>query len=283
MESIYQKIYGLPQPRRVRKPDHPMQVLALGLPRTGTDSLRQALSILGYDHVYHGFDIVLSPPDCQSWSDLFARKQKSSRKLTAEDFDPILGHCQALTDQPTCLFALDLIDAYPDAKVILNHRRDVHTWYKSLMAITSIIESWPRWFRSLIDAEEFWTGRVINVGWIRYFGGDYRRNGERVYGEHYNRVREKCKKDRRGYLEWKVEDGWEPLCEFLGKNVPTVDDGKGGKKNMEFPSGNSPAEFYQRMGSMMERRTRRGNMKYMVLGAVVAVGAVVIARFTRHR
>lgn len=25
-------------------------------------------------------------------------------------------------------------------------------------------------------------------------------------------------KDR--LLEWSVEDGWEPLCKFLGKNVP---------------------------------------------------------------
>jgi hypothetical protein len=260
-----------------------MQVLALGLPRTGTDSLRQALSILGYDHIYHGFDIVLSPSDCQYWSDLFARKQKSDTKLTAQDFDPILGHCRGLTDQPACLLSIDLMDAYPGAKVIINQRRDVHTWFQSLMAITAIIESWPRWLLSLVDAEEFWTMRVIKVGWVQYFDGDYRRNGEAVYKQHYRRLKDHCKENKRGYLEWKVEDGWGPLCEFLQKEVPTVDDGKGGRVEMEFPKGNAPKEFYETMGQMMEARTRRGNMKLMMLGGVgVATMAVLGMRFAQR-
>ena len=40
------------------------------------------------------------------------------------------------------------------------------------------------------------------------------------------------------FLEWGVQDGWEPLCQFLGKEVP--------KK--EFPKGNMPAEFWRRLG-----------------------------------
>jgi hypothetical protein len=35
------------------------------------------------------------------------------------------------------------------------------------------------------------------------------------------------------FLEWSVEDGWEPLCHFLGKEVPTT----------TFPNGNTPAAF----------------------------------------
>ncbi|KAG0650482.1 hypothetical protein D0Z07_2961 [Hyphodiscus hymeniophilus] len=269
MDALYQKMYRLPQELRVREPDRPMQVLALGLPRTVTASLRQALSILGYDHVYHGFDIVLSPPDCQSWSKLFGRKQKLKTQITAQEFDSILGHCQAATDQPAFLLSPDLLDAYPEAKVILNQRRDVQTWFQSLMAITSIIESLPSWLRSFVDADEFWTLRVINVGWIRYFGGDYRRHGHEVYETHYRDLKEKCEKDGREYLEWKVEDGWHSLCMFLGKDVPTVDGERGERTKMKFPSGNAPAEFYERMGQMMERRTRRGNLRLILLGAAL--------------
>ncbi|KAH8800223.1 hypothetical protein F5884DRAFT_686139 [Xylogone sp. PMI_703] len=283
MEFIYRKIYSRPQLNRVRDPNRPMQVLALGLPRTGTDSLRQALSILGYNHVYHGFDIVLSPPDCQAWSQLFTRKQKDNCQLTAQDFDHILGHCEALTDQPACLLSSDLIDAYPDAKIILNQRRDVDTWYESLMAIISIIESWPLWARSLVDAEEFWTVRVIKVGWVQYFDGDYRRNGHQVYEKHYRMLKEKCEKVGREYLEWKVEDGWGPLCSFLSKDIPMIDDGKGGKTEREFPNGNAPAQFYEKMGQMMGSKTRRGNMKLMVLGGVVAaLVAAVAAGYTYY-
>jgi hypothetical protein len=40
-------------PPRTREPGKPMQVLCVGLPRSGTESLQQALLILGYDHTYH--------------------------------------------------------------------------------------------------------------------------------------------------------------------------------------------------------------------------------------
>ena len=36
--------------------------------------------------------------------------------------------------------------------------------------------------------------------------------------EHCNMVRGMVPKER--YLEWTAEDGWDPLCEFLGKPVP---------------------------------------------------------------
>ncbi len=36
--------------------------------------------------------------------------------------------------------------------------------------------------------------------------------------EHCNMIRGLVPQDR--LLEWTVEDGWEPLCEFLGKPVP---------------------------------------------------------------
>ena len=159
-------------------------MLALGLPRTGTDSLKQALQILGYDHVYHGFDIFLDAPNCLVWSQLAAKK-RSGKTISSSDFDEVLGHYEAVTDQPCCLFGSDLIEAYPDARIILNRRKDVDDWYRSLMAITGIIESWSGWARSLVGAEEFWIMRTIKVGWIAYFRGDYRKNGKEVYEQHY--------------------------------------------------------------------------------------------------
>ncbi|KAM4059021.1 hypothetical protein HRG_008108 [Hirsutella rhossiliensis] len=38
---------------------------------------------------------------------------------TGEDFDRILWNYDAVTDDPCCLFIEELIDAYPEAKVIL--------------------------------------------------------------------------------------------------------------------------------------------------------------------
>lgn len=43
-------------------------------------------------------------------------------------------------------------------------------------------------------------------------------------------------------LIYNVKDGWEPLCEFLGKTVPL--DGKGDA--VPFPRGNDPGIFRKR-------------------------------------
>ncbi len=41
-----------------------------------------------------------------------------------------------------------------------------------------------------------------------------------MYREHYAQVRQIVPKER--LLEYKLGDGWEPLCEFLGKPIPHV-------------------------------------------------------------
>jgi hypothetical protein len=45
-----------------------------------------------------------------------------------EQWDQLLGDCQAVCDWPACAFAKDLVEAYPDAKVILT-TRNVDSWH----------------------------------------------------------------------------------------------------------------------------------------------------------
>jgi Sulfotransferase domain len=49
-------------------------VFAVGLSRSGTVSLRDALLQLGYDHTYHGFDAESLVHDLRNWSLLGRRK-----------------------------------------------------------------------------------------------------------------------------------------------------------------------------------------------------------------
>ena len=44
--------YAMPEPPP-RERTKPMQVLCVGFPRSGTESLQNALLMLGYDHTYH--------------------------------------------------------------------------------------------------------------------------------------------------------------------------------------------------------------------------------------
>lgn len=45
-------------------------------------------------------------------------------------------------------------------------------------------------------------------------------------------------------LEWKVEDGWEPLCKFLGKEVP---------HGQPFPRRNDSSEFQKKVENGLQR------------------------------
>ena len=64
------------------------------------------------------------------------------------------------------------------------------------------------------------------------------------------------------FLEWGVEYGWQPLCQFLGKEVP--------KK--EFPNGNAPAEFMRRVGENHDKWVRQACWNAVVLiGGLAAI------------
>jgi hypothetical protein len=52
IESFYESFAPNPTPR-IRDPSKPMQVICVGLPRSGTESLQKALLTLGYDYTYH--------------------------------------------------------------------------------------------------------------------------------------------------------------------------------------------------------------------------------------
>jgi hypothetical protein len=147
-----------------------MQVLCVGLPRTGTESLQQALLRLGYDHTYHGWDIVYDDAGCYSpgWVALARRKWFSSGKekrkgavITAAEFDELLGHSVAVTDAAASVFAAEMIAAYPEAKVVLNMRRDLDGWERSLNStLVHANESWGFWIASWLDRECFWAWHV---------------------------------------------------------------------------------------------------------------------------
>lgn len=107
-------IYRFDEPSVVR--DRPMKVLALGLSRCGTESLKFALEDLGYKGVYHGFEV--EGDQSMVWTRLWDAKVAGVRgKIGVEDFDRLIGNYEAVTDAPGNMFAKELIEAYPDAKV----------------------------------------------------------------------------------------------------------------------------------------------------------------------
>ena len=126
-------------------------------------------------------------------------------------------------DPPAVAFADDLIAAYPDAKIILVDR-DIESWYASFNA--NVIE--PMWspvlnFVALYDP--WFVGPVAGCHhrWARWWMGargkrEMQAKAKAKYREHYAMVRRVA--PRGMLLEYRMGDGWGPLCEFLGKEVP---------------------------------------------------------------
>jgi hypothetical protein len=225
----------------------PMKFLCLGLSRTGTSSLRQALLDLGISDVYH-FTSVISenPPDADLWiKALEAKLEHRGPEFKKEDWDSLLGHCMAVSDHPCLTFTYELLEMYPDAQVILTVRDNVDVWYESVMdTIWKFVElrispdvSWGRKFwRGLLDRGPF--ERMTELIHLNPVGmyWEFPTRGRMFYEEHNEKIRKKVPKDR--LLEFNVKQGWGPLCEFLRFEEPEWD----------FPRVNDRAEFNRYQG-----------------------------------
>lgn len=265
----------------------PLRVLCLGLSRTGTVSLRQALVQLGYKDCYHFASVLQENPlDSVLWLEALKAKFRGiGAPYSKKEWDALLGHCQAITDTPCVLFYKELLEAYPDAKVILTERDDAEQWFRSQMATVVpyasqiVPKTWldkliASWF-SPIDANAIALNELILQETPMYAAlwRDYQ-NGtgtaKQVYHDYNAEIRRLVPEDR--LLVLNVREGWAPLCEFLGEVVP----------DKPFPRRNDKAQFASnndQIGSVVAAATRR-NMAVFGAGvaAVVAMVAYAVVR-----
>ncbi|PNY27558.1 Uncharacterized protein TCAP_02510, partial [Tolypocladium capitatum] len=229
----------------------PMKVLILGMGRTGTASMRAAMKQLGYVDTYHMMSCSIeNPPDALMWMDaLCAKYDGQGPKFTRHDWDQLLGDAQAVCDWPSLAFARELIEAYPEAKVVLTNR-DVDSWHASTTKTVywRVTDTQLRWL-SRVDWAAGMYYPMLNKFFDCFFEGDFPGRGKDVFLRHYDEVRSLVPKER--LLEYRVTDGWVPLCEFLGEPVP---------KGCAFPNVNDSSDFVTR-----SRRRNRNQMYNVAL------------------
>ncbi|KAJ5097338.1 P-loop containing nucleoside triphosphate hydrolase protein [Penicillium angulare] len=105
-------------------PTRPKQVISLGFYRTGSHSLKAALTILGYRDVFHSSAMA---KDVAKWVGMDkAADDKISylpsytgRTWSRDDLNRYFGPCEALTDVTP--LAEPLLREFPEACVILVH------------------------------------------------------------------------------------------------------------------------------------------------------------------
>ncbi|EHK24218.1 uncharacterized protein TRIVIDRAFT_61023 [Trichoderma virens Gv29-8] len=247
----------------------PMKVLILGLGRTGTASMRAAMKQLGYVDTYHMMNCSIeNPPDALMWMDaLCAKYDKQGKPFTREDWDQLLGTSQAVCDWPAIAFAKELIEAYPEAKVVLTNR-DVDSWHASTMKTVywRATDQELRWLSNFDWAASMYYP-MLKKFFDTFFEGDFPNRGKDVFQKHYEEVRSLVPKDR--LLEYKVTDGWGPLCKFLGEAIP---------KDSPFPNVNDNSDFVTR-----SRRRNRNQMKNVAFRYLVNFIIVIVSTVALHR
>ena len=204
----------------------PMQVLCLGYSRTGTLSMHKAMTILGYPSPYHFSSMNDNIIECDLWMQALNAKYNGKGKMPDKKFfDGMLGHVGAVTDAPCILFAKELVEFYPEAKVVLVER-DIESWFESWMAFVEGTLNPVLQYVALLDPS--FVKRMADVGnFIVSVQSGYGRNIDEVrvrsknaYRHHYRDVKEMVPGER--LLNFRLQDGWKPLCEFLGKEEPGV-------------------------------------------------------------
>lgn len=99
-----------------------LQVIGTGFGRTGTDSMREALDILGFGPCHHMRALMADADHKQMWRDRAVHG--------APDWDRIFDGFGACVDWPSAQYWPELIDHYPDAKVLLTWRT-AESWWES--------------------------------------------------------------------------------------------------------------------------------------------------------
>lgn len=216
--------------------------------------------------------------DLAMWADAAEAKFTPAKRpdlqpFTVTEWDQLLGAFRATTDSPGCFFAVELMDAYPDAKVVLVER-DVDKWFASFSTTVMAVQ-WPSFgLQCVLRLLHYQYGRLMDpylrlsrAVWMANSRDEQAATAKEIYKAHYAEVRAKAKPGN--LLEYKLGDGWEPLCAFLGVPVP----------DMPFPNVNDSQMFHDIGSTAIKKGLWTLFTSAAVFGGSVAAVAAVAVNF----
>ncbi|MCL6282220.1 sulfotransferase family protein [Ruegeria sp. 2012CJ41-6] len=201
-----------------------LSVIGAGFGRTGTESLKRALEILGHGPCYHMYEVLPHPERVALWRGIAQGDQP--------DWDDVFSGYRATVDWPAAFYWRALSAHFTAAKIILSVR-DAKSWYKSMDS--TILEI----LRNSEDAESIGAKLIAQ----QVFQGRLhdREHIIAVYERNIADVQAAFGPDR--LLTYELGSGWEPLCRFLDCPVP----------DEPYPSGNSSEEFHGKVAATTDK------------------------------
>ena len=238
-----------------------MKIICAGYAKTGTKSIAKALRHLGFT-VFDWEEQMFDFRD--HWFDVFQNGTKPDVKRVYQNADVCI-------DMPGNFFYEEILEAFPDCKVILSVREE-DSWMESLgrhldlyftmrSNIVSMLSPTAR--RMQYDLHSFLNA---TIGTCNPKSTYVIRKRYRI---HNHRVKSIVPAEK--LLVYNVKEGWKPLCDFLECEVPSV----------AFPHENIKSEIIgtlpeTRYGQQVKREAQRGVSAIGLFLVIILVAILAI-------
>nr|XP_026694836.1 uncharacterized protein LOC108950425 [Ciona intestinalis] len=258
-----------------------MKVIVAGFSKTGTKSMRAALTELGF--TVHDY-----PEHFQYNGELWRKVLNEGAEKG--DFHRMYDDVDAVVDAPAFYFWREIHEEFPEAKIILTVRDNEDVWFNSWQnQITQVMKNN---FVFKLASSITPTGYKFNqyssdVGQTVYgmrrsfiplvFHRSFKLNPtlcKKRYREHNADVIQNAPSDK--LLKFNVKDGWGPLCGFLGVQQPET---PFPRKNV----GGTIMDDFMTSHPLFLRLGRETLVSTSLLGGVALMGGWRAMRFFRSR
>ncbi|KAI0513261.1 hypothetical protein F5B22DRAFT_611860 [Xylaria bambusicola] len=173
--------------------------------------------------------VLIDSDYCLTWIKAYEAREAGNKEETLKLVRKATAGFVATADLPPADFIPEMVELYPDAKVVLV-KRDATRWWNSISAVTS--RTTPSWLGAILAPIPGWRhlatfAQVYSRSTLRLAGLEdpnatptdlIKNGGPHILEAHENKVRSLVPRDQ--LLEMDLSDGWEPLCKFLGVPVP---------------------------------------------------------------
>jgi hypothetical protein len=191
-----------------------LKVIGAGFGRTGTDSMREAIGLLGFGPCRHMFEVNQDERQRNAW--------RAIANGAKPDWKSLFAGYSACVDWPSAFYWRELMEFFAAAKVVLTYRAAESWWRSFEQTILAYI-------KRLEDKNSL----VITLIAEQVFGGrpDDRKHAMAVYEANVSAVLDDVPADR--LLVHRLGDGWGTLCAHLNAPIPSE----------PFPQRNTAAEI----------------------------------------
>lgn len=236
-----------------------LKALGAGLPRCATSSLQTALESqhIGLSPCMHFANIA---PNSERGDIVLAAIREKVTARRHKLLYKLFNGFQATSDFPASIFMDDLMDMYPDAKIVLNKRPGGGPqWVESIKLLTfggsPVYRSLCFLWKTDRNVAAMWDG-ILELCQAKLDLAPHELLTEKHYDAHNAWIHAEAAKRGREVLEFEPRDGWEPLCKFLEKDAPTDE---------PFPHRNDASEVRMVVRILYVR----GAISWLALGAAI--------------